>query len=265
MSLFVSLIDDAATFPPGNAALADAIAAFEQRRSEPYADLVASFVVRDIDMGHLPPGIALSVLLTTGAGAVAGVVTKARKAGLQLAGLEVALRDLDDLAGNARRIDAALAACDVEVPVSIEIPGPFGGGWLAAADEVAAAGHRLKFRLGDLDHDAIPSARTVAAWIDAALDRETPFKATAGLHRAVRHDPRDGGAHGFLNLMAATATLWSGGSTDEAAEILDERDGSALAQHDLANVRRWFTSFGSCSITEPRDDLLALGLLEATS
>jgi hypothetical protein len=26
-------------------------------------------------------------------------------------------------------------------------------------------------------------------------------------------------------------------------------------------VRRWFTSYGSCSIAEPVDDLLALGLV----
>jgi hypothetical protein len=34
------------------------------------------------------------------------------------------------------------------------------------------------------------------------------------------------------------------------------------AELDLAGARRWFTSFGSCSVSEPLDDLLALGLLE---
>ena len=34
-------------------------------------------------------------------------------------------------------------------------------------------------------------------------------------------------------------------------------------QTDLLGARRWFTSYGSCSITEPLDDLLGLGLLEA--
>ena len=28
----------------------------------------------------------------------------------------------------------------------------------------------------------------------------------------------------------------------------------------MARARRWFTSFGSCSVTEPLDDLIALGL-----
>ena len=145
------------------------------------------------------------------------------------------------------------------------MPGPPTAAWLAAADEVAAADHRLKLRLGNVDHDLVPDSATVAAWIDAALDREIRFKATAGLHRAVRHDPEGGGAHGFLNVMAATQALWDGGSVDDATAVLEQRDGAALAAAvtgpEPSSARRWFTSFGSCSVTEPLDDLIALGLL----
>ena len=152
-----------------------------------------------------------------------------------------------------------------DVPVYVEIPGPITAGWLAAADEVAAADHRLKLRLGHVDHDLVPDASTVAAWIDAALDRETPFKATAGLHRAVRHDPEGGGSHGFLNVLVATQVLWDGGTVADATEALEQRDGTALAARltgpDVSSARRWFTSFGSCSVTEPLDDLIALGLV----
>ena len=40
--------------------------------------------------------------------------------------------------------------------------------------------------------------------------------------------------------------------------------GAGATQGDdaLAGARRWFTSFGSCCVTEPLDDLVALGLLE---
>jgi hypothetical protein len=31
----------------------------------------------------------------------------------------------------------------------------------------------------------------------------------------------------------------------------------------VTRTRRWFTSFGSCSVAEPLDDLIALGLVEA--
>ncbi len=255
------LVDDAAIFPPGNAELAPALQAFADRRAEWYAGLVGSFVVTDTHLGSVPAGLPASVVLTTGAGAVAGVAALAARKDLRLSGLEVAVRDADDPVGNVRRIDAAVRAAEVDVPVFIEIPGPATAAWLAAADEVAACGHLLKLRLGNVDHDLIPDARRVAAWMDAALDRETPFKATAGLHRAVRHDPEGGGSHGFLNVMAATQVLWDGGSAPDAADALEERDGAALAAADLSSARRWFTSFGSCSVTEPVDDLVALGLV----
>jgi hypothetical protein len=48
--------------------------------------------------------------------------------------------------------------------------------------------------------------------------------------------------------------------------LLEQRDATALLDAaedgDLVRARRWFTSFGSCSVTGPHDDLTALGLLE---
>jgi hypothetical protein len=260
------LVDDAAIFPPGDVPLHEATAAYVSRRDEWYADLVGSFVLRDTDLPLVRGfGAPLSVVVTGGAGQLAGPLGAAPRMGLAVAAVEIAVRDADDPVGNVRRIDAAARAAEVDVPVFVELPGPATAAWLAAADEVAACGHRLKLRLGNVDHDLVPGSATVAAWIDAALDRETPFKATAGLHRAVRHDPEGGGAHGFLNVMAATLALWDGGTVDDATEALEQRDGAALAARltgpDLASARRWFTSFGSCSVTEPLDDLIALGLL----
>ena len=275
-AVWAGLVDDAAIFPPGNAPLHDASAAHAERRHTPYAGLVGTFVVRDTDVPLLRgTPLALSVVSTGGAGQVAGVASLARKLHVAVEGLEIALRDPDDLPGNARRVVAAVDAAradgvlDDHVPVYVEIPGAEpSAGWLAAADEVAAAELRLKFRTGGQEARAYPPAATVAAWIDAALDRETPFKCTAGLHRAVRHTGTDGFEHhGFLNLLLATRRAFDGAGPDEVVAVLEERDGPALADAaggaDLARARRWFTSFGSCSVSEPLDDLLALGLLEA--
>jgi hypothetical protein len=269
------LVDDAAIFPPGDAPLEDAARAHQERRGEPYADLVGTFVVRDSDLPRLKATpLALSAVLTGGAGAVAGVASLARKLHLAVEGLEIALRDPDELAGNARRVVAAVDAAradgrlDDHVPVYVELPAvPPGAAWLSAADEVAAAELRLKFRTGGLDPAAYPSAGTLAAWIDAALDRETPFKCTAGLHRAVRHRGADGFEHhGFVNVLVATRRAFDGAAADEVAAVLEEHDAAAVVAaaraEDLAGARRWFTSFGSCSVTEPLDDLLALGLVE---
>ena len=257
------LVDDAAIFPPGDVPLHDATAAYTSRAREWYADLVGSFVLRDTDLPLVRGfGAPLSVVVTGGAGQLAGPFDLAARLGLSIAAVEIVVRDADDPAGNVRRIDAAARAAEVDVPLFVEIPGPATAAWLTAADEVAACGHRLKLRLGNVDHDLVPGSETVAAWIDAALDRETRFKATAGLHRAVRHDPEGGGAHGFLNVMAATQLLWDGGSAADATEVLEQRDGAALAAVDVSGARRWFTSFGSCSVTEPLDDLIALGLVD---
>jgi hypothetical protein len=270
------LVDDAAIFPPREAPLAEAHAAHLARRAQEHADLVGTFVVRDTDLPSLKATpLALSVVLTGGAGQVAGTASLARRLHIAVEGLEIALRDPDNLPGNARRVAAAVDAARAEgqlddhVPVYVELP-PTGSeaGWLAAADEVAAREFRLKFRTGGLDASAFPAAATLARWIDAALDRETPFKCTAGLHRAVRHTGEDGFEHhGFLNVLAATRHAFDGAAPDDVVATLERRDGDALAadarELDLAGARRWFTSFGSCSVEEPLDDLLTLGLLES--
>ena len=268
------LVDDAAVFPPGNAPLPDAVAAHTARRQEWYADLVGSFVVTDVAVPDIGQALPLSVVVTGGAGAVAGALRLVTRSPCSLAGLEITLRDPEDLAGNARRVVAAADAAraegllDDETPVHVELPHVASTrGWLAAADVVAEAELRLKFRTGGADAHSFPAAHALASWIDAALDRETPFKCTAGLHNAVRHTGPDGFEHhGFLNVLLATRQAFDGAARDAVVEILERRDGDALAADardaDLAGARRWFTSFGSCSVTEPLDDLVALGLLE---
>ena len=74
------LVDDAAIFPPGDAPLDAAAADHQARRSQPHADLVGTFVVRDTDIPALKATpIALSVVLTGGAGQVAGPADLCRK------------------------------------------------------------------------------------------------------------------------------------------------------------------------------------------
>ena len=269
------LVDDAAVFPPGDAPLPEALAAYVGRRDEWYADLVASFVVTDVAVPRVTEAVPVSVVVTGGAGAIAGALKLAAKRDLAVAGLEIALRDPDDLPGNARRVTATVDAARSEgslgedVPVYVELPqSEATPSWLAAADVVAEGEHRLKVRTGGLEADLFPSPGTLAGWIDAALDRETPFKCTAGLHHAIAHrDHQTGFAHhGFLNVLLATGQAFDGASTAEVAALLADHypnDLVALARNsDLAGTRRWFVSFGSCSVQEPLDDLVGLGLVE---
>ncbi len=263
------LVDDAAVFPPGDAPLPDAVESFVARRDAWYADLVGSFVVTDRQVPEVGEPLPLAIVITGGAGAIEGPLRLASRGGHDVAGVEIALRDLDDLAGNAQRVATATEACGLlPEQVYVELPHvPDSGSWLRAADAVAEAGLRLKFRTGGLEEHLFPASHALARWIDAALDRETPFKCTAGLHNAVRHTGEDGFEHhGFLNVLVATVRAFDGASTEEVVALLDDRDADSVAaaarDEDLARARRWFTSFGSCSVTEPLDDLLALGLQE---
>ncbi len=207
------LVDDAAIFPPGDAPLHEATAAYAARSPEDGAELVGTFVLKDTDLPLVRGfGGPLSVVVTGGAGQLAGPVGLCAKLGLNLAGIEIAVRDLDDPAGNVRRVVAALRDVETDVPIYVELPAtPAEGGWLAAADVVAEAELLLKFRTGGLEAAAFPAAETLAGWIDAALDRETPFKCTAGLHNAVRHTGKDGFEHhGFVNVLLATMDAFDG-------------------------------------------------------
>lgn len=278
--LLAALIDDAAVFPPGNRPLAEAVPAHHAHLSGPYADLVGPFVCADRSLADLTPlldrPIDLTLVVTGGAGAIGPALTHAtRSEHVTVRAVEVALRDEDDLSRNAQRIATML---DLEMPdgatAAVEMPrigdGRPTAGWHGAADEVAATGHRLKFRTGGEFADSHPTEPELATFLEAALDRECAFKLTAGLHRAIRHTGVPDGfeLHGFLNVCLATRALLDGGDTGDAIYALVRRDAEGIAAEiaswddaTAGSVRRWFTSFGSCSIDEPGTDLHDLELL----
>jgi hypothetical protein len=287
---FGSLVDDAAIFPPGNAPLTEALRAHREHRAAPYAELVGAFVVSDValpdliaavrDEGAVEP-LSVSVVVTGGAGAIEPAVRWAVRAEeLTLVAVELGLRDEQDLPRNARRVatvvDQLRASGDLddETPVYVEPPRVMGPepapSWLSALDEVAALDLRLKFRTGGATADAFPGPAELATCIDAALDRELKYKCTAGLHNALRHRDEETGFehHGFLNVLAATRAALDGSAVPDVARILDTTDArtvrealDAAGTDGLASARRWFASFGSCSVLEPLEDLIDLGLL----
>src|SRR4051812_16179698 len=106
MTPFDAFVDDAASLPPDEVPLHDATAAFTSRRGDA---TLGAFVVRDTDLpllrGFDGP---LVVVVTGGAAQVAGPPALCARLGQDLTRLETALRDLDDLPGNARRVVAAV-------------------------------------------------------------------------------------------------------------------------------------------------------------
>ncbi len=287
-----AFVDDAAIFPPAGTDLAQAVAEHEDHRASDYADLVGGFVVSDVRVADLARVVderaedvsgarvsrplAVNLVVTGGAGAIEPAVTwLGRSEGVSLRAVEFALRDEDDLAHNARRLIRVVDSLEEElddVAVYAEPPllhGRPSHGWLSALDELAAREISLKFRTGGLIEDLFPGAAELATCIEAALDRELPFKCTAGLHHAVRHRDATTGFehHGFLNVLLAARASLDGQGPDEVAGVLDDVDGPALAERlrddpgTAARTRRWFTSFGSCSVLEAHEDLVELGLV----
>ena len=132
-----------------------------------------------------------------------------------------------------------------------EVPLDDGGASTLAA--VAAAGAKAKLRCGGA---RVPRVEEVAAFFVAARDLELAFKATAGLHHPVRSERE----HGFLNLLTASARASAGAGEAELRAVLAERDPAAL-RGAARQPRGRFVSIGSCSFSEPVEDLQALGIL----
>jgi hypothetical protein len=149
---------------------------------------------------------------------------------------------------------------------------------------VAGSGRRAKIRTGGETADKFPSPESVVEFIRLCAAANVPFKATAGLHHPLRSihrftyqpDSPLGIMHGFLNVFLAAAFLRAGIEAKLAAELLEEKSSQAfnfdldgvgwrdhrLSQREIAAARQIFAiSFGSCSFTEPIDDLRSLHLL----
>ncbi len=145
---------------------------------------------------------------------------------------------------------------------------------------------RAKIRTGGVTQEAFPGAPELLRFLRATLENAVPFKATAGLHHPLRATYRLtyaensplGRMFGFLNLMLAVALLRSGMDEAGALRVLEEDDPSAFQADDtgiswrgrrvdlqaLSDARRQgMVSFGSCSFTEPIEDLQSLHLLPA--
>ena len=281
-----SFVDDAAIFPPASTDLEQAVTEHRTHRTSEYAAIVGGFVVSDAKIADLAKAVAVgtasadelavNLVVTGGAGAIEPAVTwLSRSEGLTLGALEFALRDEDDLARNARRFVQVLDSLgEVLDDVTVFAEPPLlhstpTHGWLAALDELAAREVALKFRTGGVSADLFPDSTALATCIEASLDRELPFKCTAGMHHAVRHrdDMTGFEHHGFLNVLLATRASLDGAGPVEVAQVLEHTDGNEVAAQlsadpDLAlRSRRWFSSFGSCSVLEAHEDLVELGLL----
>jgi hypothetical protein len=157
------------------------------------------------------------------------------------------------------------------VPVPAYLEGPRDPGWLPELGRwTGPPDRRAKIRCGGSGPEHFPSPDELAAFMHAAWRAGVTFKASAGLHHAVRaHDPRTGLVHhGYLNLLVAAARVVDGSPVADVAQILEATEAdevtaqAAAVSPELAKrARGFFVAYGSCSTSEPIEDVDALGLL----
>jgi hypothetical protein len=274
--LFDGLVDDAGLFPPERLPMDDAVRRHRGDEAAGNPVLTQRFLCPVSALGELRSrlgpderwriGLVVDVELDELAVAVRTVEADER---LVLETIELRLPGVDDPRSAVERL-TALASSTSGATVHVELS-PAVSGWEDALEAVADAGLSAKVRCGGLEAAAFPSPEQLASFLVAAVRRGVGFKATAGLHHAVRYrDPGTGFTHhGFLNLVLAVCAAVDGAEVDQVAEVLLIDDGAALAERaravpapTAARARSSFRAYGSCSTSEPIDDLTELGLLE---
>ncbi len=295
-ALLRDLIDYAGLFPPASLAMMPAVANYEGYSRAEWNWILGRFVVPVARLGELEEAFAglpaptpgttstdwrLSVLLGPD---VVSDVARIREFNARMANsgsASAVVEGVEVKAASAQEVNRLSGIIPAELAAYFEVPPSSGGECIAA---VAACGRRAKIRTGGETADKFPAPESVIEFICRCAAANVPFKATAGLHHPLRSVHRftyqpespSGIMHGFINVFLAASFLRAGMETKLAVQLLEEQSAQAfhfnlegvgwrehrLSRHEIAAARRSFAiSFGSCSFTEPIDDLRSLRLL----
>jgi hypothetical protein len=288
-TLLHTLIDYAGLFPPAGLSMDRALGLYGKYHEATHAWMLGRFVVpvarldellRSMELIGAPRERAwhLSALVGDGIAADVAAVLSFNQAKHQAAvdALEIKATDADRIAEIARIVPPAIKTY-VEIPIDND-PHPL-------VEALAAARLRAKVRTGGVVPEAIPSVEHVARFLRACYTSSVAFKATAGLHHPVRaeqaltYEPDSPRAemHGFLNVFLAAVFHYNGLTIRDTVDLLEARSLDDVVMDDekmawreyvvtvpeLTTIRRRHAiAFGSCSFTDPVDDLIKLNLLE---
>ncbi|MGE0883947.1 MAG: hypothetical protein AB7P14_10415 [Blastocatellales bacterium] len=293
--LLENLIDYAGLFPPAELTLAEAVRNYAEYRRGEHSWMLGRFIVpvsrldefeqaaaeyrpRENDDGYWK----LSVL--GGANLEADIArinsfsrrfTVAENHSVMIDTIEFKASSVDELEA-AMRVMHPTLTCFVEIPINDDPR--------ELIKAVGAEGAFAKVRTGGVTADGFPSSQNLARFIATCAEEDVAFKATAGLHHPLRSvnrltykaDSPSAMMHGFLNVFLAAGFAQNGMSVESLTGLLDEtspeafrfeqdsvfwRDEMLVVSH-IRNTRNLFAiAFGSCSFTEPIEDLQRLQLL----
>jgi hypothetical protein len=285
-ALMAGLIDYAGLFPPAGLSMGEAVRNYDSYIRGEDAWMLGRLIVPAARLGEYADALRdagidasawrLSVLATA---ADAEAICLFNDGPAQRGRIDV----LEIKAADVREIESATVAFGSRYQLYFEIPPEK---WRSLLPVIGRAKARAKIRTGGVEETAIPEESRVLEFLRLASERQVAFKATAGLHHPLRGmqrltykpDSPQAVMHGFLNLFCAAVLLWHERELrQEAAWMLSEREADAitmdemmtwhnsgvtLAAEQIAEAREQFCiSFGSCSFTEPVEDLRALGWL----
>ncbi len=243
VALLSQLIDHAPLFPPASLALPEAVAEDARARSHSSSFMLGRFVCPASRLPELPDvGRGVSVVLDH------------PEPGIPLQ------PDLRVEAVETAPCEGLAALTGLAPEVYVEVP--LGDSVEERLDAIAGHGLRAKVRCGGA---SAPDVESLAHFVRSCRQLPLVFKATAGLHHALRSN----GEHGFLNLLAAVVfgdEEEALAETDTEVFTLDSSGFSWQERHarrdDLARVRRErLSSIGSCSFFEPVEELEQRGIL----
>jgi hypothetical protein len=284
-TLLDGLVDYAGLFPPAALSMREAVRNYAAYRAGVSRGMLARFVV---PVARLDEFVSEASVLAVESepwplAVLAGAADAATLDAFDAAhGARWRVDTIEAKADSLEGIAALVAAFGARRTVYVELP--VGGDLEALIAAVGGAGMRAKIRTGGVTADAFPSPMQVMAFLSSCISLGVPFKATAGLHHPLRGEyaltyaadaPR-GTMYGFLNVFLAAVLLHAGYAPGVVMPVLEERDASALrvsedaiewrglrasAAQIAATRARFAGSFGSCSFTEPVQDLAALSLL----
>jgi hypothetical protein len=271
--LLAELVDDAGLFPPERLPMSAALARHRADAAAGHRVLTHRFLCPASRVGglrsQLEPSetLRLGLIADTGLDGLPDALAEVAAAPpLRLETVEIAVPAAADVAVAARAHVRSLVAIDAQVFVEI----PRTPEWRDALHVVAGAGLGAKVRCGGVRAELFPTSRELAGFVVTAVALGAPFKATAGLHHAVRYrDPSTGfDHHGFLNLLVAVcrAVQHATAAEVEAALAITEPgvlagEARAVADAVATAARGALVAYGSCSTSDPIADLTALGLI----
>jgi hypothetical protein len=292
-TLLRASIDYAGLFPPAALDMATAVDHYAGYRSSDEAWALGRFILPASRLVEFE-GAAAKHLSPSGGGASWPIAALAgpdltsdldlidafnrRRASATGTGIDT----LELKASSVTAVDELMSRVPRHLQAYVEIPIEEDPAELIAV--IGRRGARAKVRTGGVTRDAFPKTGDLARFMHRCIAGGVAFKATAGLHHALRAEYRltytadsaCGVMFGFLNVFLAAALLRGGLNLDQTGEVLEESSPQAFEVTDreiswrgrrldlsaLRGARQdGIISFGSCSFSEPLEDLRALQLL----